>query len=525
MKKTGVAIALAVALVLSMAGTVSFGVLYHREVERNEKLESQLVDLVEKENEAAVMQSINAQMEEIADQERRVSDRQREEAIEQRKLAEEERQNAERQQREAEEQRQNAIAAEQMALDASGVAQRQRTIAEEQRTQAEQSKRMADTLSYTVMARNLGSLAMTQNTTGNHQLADLLAYAAYTFTQRYGGDVYNPAIYQALSMTSASMKKWNVGKGAVMKMWGLPNSKTFATVSTYGEITFHTKTKDGNLNTENIFRNSQYDFRDLVIDKKGTLYALSHTGHLVYGKRGDLRTMVIEGAQKPFRLFIHTDGELLVVAQQSIHLLQIATMSQVRRLPLHFTTTVAGEDDHQLLLFDKQGHAYTVDNKATKLTPKKLPFDAQPITSYTYSWRNGYEAFGTKEGVIIIIDDRGNVHRLIGHGSRVTRVKFDGNRLYSTSYDGTVRFWPFTQQRIEPVTVINTNQWIVSFAFDETMRYIWTADQNGNLTETLIDPYIMAEKIHDDLKREFTPEEWDYYVGKEIPYRKLRIEN
>ena len=117
------------------------------------------------------------------------------------------------------------------------------------------------------------------------------------------------------------------------------------------------------------------------------------------------------------------------------------------------------------------------------------------------------------------------MHRLIGHGSRVTRVKFDGNRLYSTSYDGTVRFWPFTQQKIEPVTVINTNQWVVSFAFDETMRYIWTADQNGNLTETLIDPYIMAEKIHDDLKREFTPEEWDYYVGKEIPYRKLRVEN
>lgn len=525
MRKAGVAIVLAAALVLSLAGTVALGVLYHREAERNEELLSQLEELTEKESQAAVMQSINAQMEEIADQERLVSDRQRVEAIEQRKLAEEERQNAERQRRMAEEQRQNAIAAERKAVEASDVARHQRIIAEEQRAQAEQSKRMADTLSYIAMARNLGALAVTQNTTGNHQLADLLAYAAYTFTHQYGGDVYYPAIYQALSMTSASMKRWNVGKGAVMKMWELPGTSTFVTVSTYGEIALHTKTKDGNLRTENLFRNNQYDFRDLVIDDKGTLYALSNTGHLVYGKRGDLHTIVIEGAQKPFRLFIHKDNELLVVAQQSIHLLETKTMTQVRQLPLNFITNVAGEDDRQLLLFDRKGHAYTADDKATKVTPKKLPFDVQPIASYTYNWRNSYEAFGTQEGVIIIVDDHGNVHRLIGHGSRVTRVKFDGNRLYSTSYDGTVRFWPFTQQKIDPMTIIDTRQWVVSFAFDETMRYIWTADQNGNLTETLIDPYIMAEKIHDKLKREFTREEWNYYVGKEIPFRRLTIDH
>lgn len=522
MKKATVAIVLAAALVLSLACAVMLGVLYQREAARNEELKLQLDSLTEKESRAAVMQSINAQMEEIADQERLISDRQREEAIEQRKVAEAERQNAEQQRREAEEQRQNAIAAEQKALEASDVAQRQRTIAEEQRAQAEQSKRVADTLSYIAMARNVGTLAITQKITGNHQLADLLAYAAYTFTQRYGGDVYNPGIYQALSMTSASMKKWNVGKGAVMKMWELPGTNTFASVSTYGEIAFQTKEKDGNLRSENIYRNSQYDFRDLVIDDKGTLYALSNTGHLVYGKRGDLHTIVIEGAQKPFRLFIHKDNELLVVAQQSIHLLETKTMTQVRQLPLNFITNVAGEDDHQLLLFDRIGHAYTADDKATKVTPKKLPFDVQPIASYTYNWRNSYEAFGTQEGVIIIVDDHGNVHRLIGHGSRVTRVKFDGNRLYSTSYDGTVRFWPFTQQKIDPMTIIDTRQWVVSFAFDETMRYIWTADQNGNLTETLIDPYIMAEKIHDKLKRNLTREEWDYYIGHNVPYEKLK---
>ncbi len=522
MKKTGVAIALAAALVLSTAGTIALGVLYGREADRNEALRSQLDSLSKKVNRSEVMQSINEQMEEIAYQERLVSDRQREEAIQQRKVAEEERQNAEQQRHVAEQQRQNAIAAEQKALEASDVALRQRTIAEQQRAQAEQSKRVADTLSYINMARKLGSLAVTQKNTGNSELAELLAYAAYKFARQYGDDVYNPTTYQALSMNSASMRKWNVGKGAVMKMWGIPESHSFATVSTYGEIAIHTKTVSGSLRTETIFNDNRYDFRDLVIDDEGTLYALSHTGHLVYGKKGSLRTIIIEGAVKPFRLFIHNKGELLAVAQNSIHRLQTSTMQQLSRLTLPFVTTVAGEDDEQLFVFDKQGHAYTADNNATKLKQKKLPFDVQPIASYTHNWRNGYDAYGTQEGVIIVVDDRGNTHRLVGHGSRVTRVKFDGNRLYSTSYDGTVRFWPFMLQKIEPTTIIDTRQWIISFTFDETMKYIWTGDLNGNLTETLIDPFLMAERIHDNLKREFTQDEWDYYVGKEIPYRKMK---
>ena len=99
MKKATVAIVLAAALVMSLAGTVALGVLYHREAAHSEQLQAQLDSLTEKENRAVVMQSINAQMEEIANQERRISDRQREEAIEQRKVAEDERQNAERQRR------------------------------------------------------------------------------------------------------------------------------------------------------------------------------------------------------------------------------------------------------------------------------------------------------------------------------------------------------------------------------------------------------------------------------------------
>lgn len=522
MRKATLPIALSAALILACAACIALYSLYKREATLNDELTEKLEKLAREEKRSAVMQSINAQMEEIATQERKVSDMQREEAIEQRKLAEEQRQNALEQRRQAEEQRQNALTAEQKAVEASEVAQWQRTIAEQQRAEAEHSKRVADTLSYIAMARNLGIQAVTQRNAGNEQLAELLAYAAYQYTNRYNGDVNNPSVYQALSLTSASIRKWNVGRGAIMKMWKLPGGSTFATVSTYGEIAVHTKGNDGGLRSDMIFQNSNYDFRDMVIDDNGTIYALSHTGHLIYGTRGNLSTIAIEGAVKPFRLFCHTDGEMLVVAQQSIHLLETKTMRQIRKLTLDFKTNVAGEDDRQIVVFDTKGNAFTVDNKATEVKPKKLPFKVQPIISYAYKWTNGYEAYGTQEGSIFIVDDKGVVQRLVGHSSRVSRVKFDGNRLYSTSYDGTVRFWPFTQQKIEPMTIIDTRQWVISFVFDDTMSYIWTGDMKGSLTESLIDPHLMAERVHGKLKREFTREEWNYYIGQNIPYEKMK---
>jgi hypothetical protein len=54
--------------------------------------------------------------------------------------------------------------------------------------------------------------------------------------------------------------------------------------------------------------------------------------------------------------------------------------------------------------------------------------------------------------------------------------------------------------------------------FDSTNKYILTTDQNGNLMETLIDVEEMAKHIKRKLKRNLTPQEWNYYIGKNVPY-------
>lgn len=489
---------------------------YEDEQVRVKELEEQLAILSKKEKESAVMRSVNAQMEEIATQQRIISDEHREEAEQQARIANDMRLHAEQE-------RQNAQEAEKRALDASEVAKGQRVIAENQRVQAEYAKRVADTLSMLAMARNVGNAAITQQRTGNKDIANLLAYASYLFTQRYHGDVYHPAIYEALTLTSGGQKKWAVAHGHIMKIIIIPGTNSFMTISTYGEILKHTF-NGNNLQTKTIFSDKNYDIRDIYVNKEGTFYAVSHTGHLIVSKtNGKIHIVPIDGAIRPFRIYTkNNENEIIVTAEQSIHLIDAKTLRPIRSIPLNFKTSIAGNKNNQIVLFDQAGgNMYIVNKDITKVTKQSLPFKGR-VMSYNHNSRTNQQAYGMYDGTIYYFDPSGKMHKLVGHNSRVTRINYVNNRLYSSSYDGTVRYWNTTSEKIEPITILNSRQWIICLTFDRNGHNIWTGDQYGNLSEGLIDISEMARNLKASLKRDLTREEWNYYIGRSIPYETFK---
>ena len=94
----------------------------------------------------------------------------------------------------------------------------------------------------------------------------------------------------------------------------------------------------------------------------------------------------------------------------------------------------------------------------------------------------------------------------------------NGNRLYSSSYDGTVKLWNTASDKIDPITLISAGSWIMNFTFDASKQYVWIGDQNGNLTIALLSVPMMVERISKKLKRDFTIDEWNYYIGRKVPY-------
>ena len=89
-------------------------------------------------------------------------------------------------------------------------------------------------------------------------------------------------------------------------------------------------------------------------------------------------------------------------------------------------------------------------------------------------------------------------------------------------HDGTANVWDTKKENVDPVRLLTTNRWVVSLFVDGSMNNIWTGDQRGKLTRTIINVPRMASLVKASLKRNMTREEWNQYVGKNIPYVKFK---
>ena len=506
------------AILLCLAGGIGLYMMYSNEAQQNKELKEQLAILSKQEKKSAIMQRVNAQMEEIANEERRISDEQREAAVEQTKLAEQERQNAEQQQRKAEQERQNALVAEHKAVEASKVAQHERAVAEQQRAEAEHSKRVTDTLSYITLGRSLGTVSMNQLQTGNPELADLLSFASYTFSDRYHGDIYNPAVYQSLVMTSQSKNSWNKHKGATRCVKFRLGDNHFLTCSSYGEVMEH-YLSNNQLNSKVLFSNKQYDFRDVYILENNDIYVADRNGRiLMISHQGQQKVLLLDSNDKLLGL-TPIGNQLLVIGERTLSVIDTQQKIISNSRKLNFRIVSFCRYDNSPVVFDDQERMHIVRG-LDRLDSSQVPFKGQ-VTAFASSKNTGLKAYGLRGGTIYLVRPNGKSVRLVGHRSQVSKIKINGMRIYSSSYDGNLILWAADQEKIEPITLFTTQSWIMDFNFDNKKEYIWAVDQKGNITEAFISVPKMVDKLRNKLKRNLTQDEWDYYVGRNIPYERF----
>lgn len=510
-------------LLAGLAGTALFG--WQSEHQKVENLQAQIEDLEKQVMRSTVDRSVSRQMEEIANEQREISDEKREEALQQTKVANEMRLRSELERHNALIAEKNAVASEKKAIEASEVAENERKLAEHQRLLAEMSKQKADTLSYIALGRSLGSISTIQAQAGNEDVANLLSYASYLYTQRYGGDIFYPAVFQSLMQSSKSMTSWTEHTGAVMNLEYMPgDDNRLVSVSNYGEIILNERQGD-RLLTKVLLKNNNYDFRDVIISKTGRIYAVSRTGHLAVIQE-DLKTVKIIDLDKiehPMRLHDISENNLLIIGENSIGLFDMKRniIRGTRALGFH---VIKGSRKSGLpLLFDNQGKMHLVsglDNMKTEDVPV-----TGTVTAHCESKNTGIEAYGMSDGTIWLIQKDGKKQKLLGHRSRISKMKLNGRRLFSSSYDGKVNLWITDKEKIEPMTLIETKNWIMHFSFDSTKTTFWMGDAKGGLTAVNISVPIMVNSVKQKLTRNLTADEWNYFIGQSVPYESFIVKS
>ena len=497
--------------------------VYQDDRKRINEMESQLRTLREQEKKSVISQRVSKQMEEIAYGQQAVSEERRQEAIHQSEIAQEMRLRSETERQKAIEAQGIAEKSAQEARDAYQMAEHQRIEANEQRRQAEHAKLVADTLNYQSLGRTLGSQSYSIYQAGDTELGNMLAYASYYYTQKYDGDIFIPAVFQALTQSAGGRHSWNIHNGGITCVEFSAKDNHLLTVSTYGEIFIH-KAENGQLHTTQLLNDQSYCFRDGYAAKNGKDYAISHTGHLVIADGKQTRTVYLEKTDRPFNLQNMNDGrQLLIVGENSIALLDVATDKIVGTRQLGFRVTCTGRRDYKPILFDNRGYMHLV-NSLDDITNEKVPVPGR-ITAYATSNNDKLTAYGMADGTIWLTDSSNNTYKLVDHLSQVTKLKFNGRRLYSSSYDGKLLFWMTGGSQIKPITLIQAGSWLTDFTFSTDKDYVWTGEQRGIVTEYLISLPKIAQRLRQNVKRDFSQEEWNYYVGKGIPYTSFGLNN
>ena len=491
------------------------GGLYLRRQDENRisELESQIGVLREQEKQSAIDRRVSKQMEEIAFGQQALSEERSLEAIRQSKIAQE-------MTLRSETEREKAIQAQGVAEESAQEALKAYQIADNQRQQAEHAKLVADTLNYISLGRTLGSQSYAIYQAGDKELGNMLAYASYLYTHDYGGDLFGPAVFQALTQSAGGRRYWSVHSGSISCIDISPNDSHVLTTSTYGEIFVH-RLQGNQMKTTQLMSDRNYCFRDGYAARNGKDYVVSLTGHLVIASGDQKRVIFLENIARPFSLQSVNDGrQLLIVGEKSIALLDLATDRIIGSRQLGYRVVSTGRTNYKPLFFDNRGHMH-VFNSLDDITDEKVPHAGQ-VTAYADSKNEHLKAFGMMDGTIWLDDNHGKTHKLVGHLSQITKMKFDGRRLYSSSYDCKMLFWLTGDTQVKPVTLFQSASWLTDFTFSTDKDYIWTGEQNGTISQYLISLPKIAQLLRQKVKRNFTQEEWDYYVGKGIPYRKVK---
>ena len=487
----------------------------HQDKARIHELEAKVVVLQKQGETSELDRSVSEQMEDIAHGQQALSEERSREAIRQSEIAQ-----AATLRSEAE--RRNALKAQAAAETSAAEALASYQMAERQRQKAEHARSVADTLNFISLGRTLGSQSYSIYQTGNTEVGNMLAYASYLYTHDYGGDLYAPAVFQALIQSAGGRHSWNIHNGSISRLAISPRDGRLLTVSTFGEIFSH-QIHGSQMQTTRLMSDKHFWFSDLYVAPDGKVYAISYTGQLVISDGQQTRVMVVENISKPFSLQNLNDGKsLLIVGENSVALFDNATERIIATRRLDFQVTCTGRRDNKPLLFDHRGQMHLV-NSLDKMTSEKVPVKGK-VTAYASNRKEHLTAYGMADGTIWLTDGSGKTHKLVEHLSRVTKLMFNGKRLYSSSYDGKLLFWPIeSNSQINAFTLYQSANWLNDFTFSNNKDYILVGEHNGSVTQCLISLPKIAERLRQNVKRNFTQEEWNYYVGKGIPYRKVKV--
>lgn len=433
------------------------------------------------------------------------------------------------------------------AVSAQKESERQKILAQGAQKEAESSRNDALKQRSKAVARFI-AIQSFQMPAGD-DLAALLALKAYDFNIKNGGERENPDIFNALSK-AAGAKATLLGHNDIVRVVAEPQA---------GSAVFASAGDDGVVNLWNYllpatrpvaFRNPKQTFKSI------RALAFTHDGKTAFtgSSNGQIvRWDNFAPGSTPTRTLIAHDGIILSMrirnADSKPQLISVSSTGQVRiwdisdkKLDVLKNLNLGAEiscvefmpETFYVLFGTGNGKVIRLDMDKPQVKPVEYNFGniRGRLISMTLAPDQKQLYFGTSEGMLysVRIQNGEPVPNSVSvtrgtHTSGITKIAFapDGSRIATACYDWKIRIWS-TQDDLskqQPVVLSDFDYWVMDIRFSNDGKKLLATGADKTVRVWDINSAALFAEVSKKVSRDLTEEEWDQYIGKDIPYEKL----
>jgi WD40 repeat protein len=488
----------------------------------------------------------------IAEEQKSLAQLKEQEALEQKELADREKRNAQlsaieakRQEGIANQKSEEASAQKQIAELSAEEAKKQQQLAEEASLQAQKLRMLSISQSMAVK-----SLQIDLDT----NLRALVAYQAFLFNNEFGGNTFNPDVYNGLYFAQ------NYFYGNQLTDYLKHNYQVKSIVFTPGGEKLYSTGSDGIIinwdlqartNSGDEFFNTNNTNRMLALSPDGNyLYLGVASGELLRFNRSATPAtpeLLHQFGSAVNALTVNTNGTLLACDNSgkfiSIDPLtktktEISNALEIKELITTATNKYLGIDKFGQLIsiesltpleYTTYELNYSADGKTAQLNKVTEPSgNATQINSFAVNKNNQLLAMGDLTGNIILYNLKTMKfqQRLTGHSARINSLDFspDGSMLASASNDGSALVWTTSDFNLAPYQLKDNTAWIIQVKFSPDNKALFAAYADGKIRRWPTQSDELAQNVIKKISRNFSVEEWQQYVAADIEYQKTLSE-
>jgi WD40 repeat protein len=366
-------------------------------------------------------------------------------------------------------------------------------------------------------------------------LQALLAFQAYQFNNRNRGNRNDADIYMGL-YNIAKLK----GSSRIKTFTGFDNQiKSIAFVP--GKNEFFTSDSNGKVMKWDL-NNGEKNFRIILSDNEAyNVLAISPKADwLACGRaNSNIKMVPVDGSDQSYELSGHSGGiRSLVFSYDGKFLYSAALDGRVLKWDLTARTSIDMETDKmQITSIDLSTNnryfaGISDQGKALVWNPEmasgkfRIESSGKRIESIKFSPGKERIAVGYDDGMVELWDlaSRLKVSEFQAHNSEVNIIRFNpgSGQMATASNDGSLKLWDIDDLKSPPVSFNDNDGPVVTFEFSSDGEMI-LAGNSGNIPRIIARPSYADSFAADGcsyITRNFTPDEWLAYVGKDITYEK-----